>query len=86
MHVCPATNPGPSPHVGGPIVSGVPTVLVANVPVATLGSTAVCCGPTDTVVQGSPTVLVGGKPAVRMGDSCAHGGKVVAGSPMLLIP
>ena len=85
MHVCPATNPGPVPHVGGPIVVGLPTVLIANMPAATLGSTAVCVGPPDTVAQGSPTVLIGGKPAARMGDSCAHGGKIVVGSPTVLI-
>lgn len=85
MHVCPATNPGPVPHVGGPISMGIPTVLIANMPAATVGSTAVCCGPPDTVVQGSAKVLIGGKPAARMGDSCAHGGKIVAGSPTILI-
>jgi uncharacterized Zn-binding protein involved in type VI secretion len=85
MHVCPATNPGPSPHVGGPISSGVPTVLIAGVPAATLGSSAVCCGPPDTVAQGSSSVLIGGKPAARLGDSCAHGGKVVVGAPTVMI-
>lgn len=85
MHVCPAVNPGPVPHVGGPIVVGLPTVLIANMPAATLGSTAICVGPPDTVAQGSPTVLIGGKPAARMGDSCAHGGKIVVGAPTVLI-
>jgi len=85
MHVCPAVNPGPVPHVGGPIVVGLPTVLIGNMPAATLGSTAVCVGPPDTVAQGSGTVLIGGKPAARMGDSCAHGGKIVIGCPLVLI-
>lgn len=85
MHVCPATNPGPVPHVGGPISVGVPTVLLANMPAATLGSMAVCVGPPDSVAQGSPTVLIGGKPAARMGDSCGHGGKIVVGCPTVLI-
>lgn len=85
MHVCPAVNPGPVPHVGGPITMGVPTVLIANMPAATLGSSAVCVGPPDTVAKGSPTVLIGGKPAARMGDTCAHGGTIVIGCPMVLI-
>lgn len=85
MHVCPATNPGPVPHVGGPISVGMPTVLICNMPAATLGSMAVCVGPPDTVSMGSPTVLIGGKPAARMGDSCAHGGKIVVGAPTVMI-
>ena len=85
MHVCPATNPGPVPHVGGPITVGVPTVLIGSIPAATLGSMAVCVGPPDTVASGSGTTLIGGKPAARMGDSCAHGGKIVVGNPTVLI-
>lgn len=86
MHVCPATNPGPVPHVGGPIVSpGGPTVIIAGMPSATVGSSCVCVGPPDTIAAGSSTVLICGKPAARLGDSTAHGGKVVAGAPTVLI-
>lgn len=84
MHICPATT-GPVPHVGGPIAIGMPTVLIANMPAATMGSMAICVGPPDTVAQGSATVLIGGKPASRMGDSCGHGGKIVIGAPTVLI-
>ncbi len=84
-HVCPMFD-GPKPHVGGPIVSpGAPTVLIANLPSACVGSTAVCVGPPDSVVQGSPKVLIGGKPAARVLDSTAHGGKIVVGVPNVLI-
>lgn len=77
---------GPVPHVGGPIVSpGAPTVLIGNMPAATLGSMCVCVGPPDSIVMGSATVLMSNKPAARMGDSTAHGGKIVLGCPTVLV-
>lgn len=86
MHVCPMVNPGPVPHVGGPILPpGCPTVLIAGLPAAHIGSQAVCVGPTDVIVVGSPTVLVGKMPAARLGDATAHGGVIVAGCPTVLI-
>jgi uncharacterized Zn-binding protein involved in type VI secretion len=85
MHVCPQVNPGPVPHVGGPITVGVPNVLIAGVPAATLGSMATCVGPPDSVAKGSATVLIGGRPAARMGDSCSHGGAIIVGMPTVLI-
>ena len=51
-HVCPLADP--KPHVGGPIsVPGAPTVLIANLPAAAMGSMCVCVGPPDTIVKGS---------------------------------
>ncbi|MCB8968571.1 MAG: PAAR domain-containing protein [Ardenticatenaceae bacterium] len=86
MHTCPMVNPGPVPHVGGPILPpGTPTVLIGGVPAACVGDMATCTGPPDTIVMGSTTVLIGGKPAARMGDQTAHGGVIVAGYPMVLI-
>jgi uncharacterized Zn-binding protein involved in type VI secretion len=88
MHVCPMVTPGvpPIPHVGGLIVGpGIPTVLIANMPAATVGDSCVCVGPPDSIVKGSATVFIGGKPAARMGDSTAHGGSIVAGCPMVMI-
>ncbi len=85
MHVCPMSS-GPVPHVGGPIVSpGAPTVLIGNMPAATMGSMCVCVGPPDSIVMGSATVLMSNKPAARMGDSTAHGGKIVLGCPTVLV-
>jgi uncharacterized Zn-binding protein involved in type VI secretion len=85
MHTCPMST-GPVPHVGGPVLPpGVPTVLINNLPAATLGSMCVCTGPPDTVVKGSATVTLGGKPAARLGDTTAHGGAIVAGSPTVMI-
>lgn len=88
MHVCPMQTPAvpPIPHVGGPISGpGVPTVLIGNMPAATMGDMCVCVGPPDSIIKGSATVLVMNKPAARMGDSTAHGGTIVLGMPTVLI-
>ncbi|RFM32220.1 PAAR domain-containing protein [Chitinophaga silvisoli] len=86
MHTCPLVNPGPVPHVGGPVTGpGVATVLVGGMPAAVLGDILVCTGPPDTIVKGSATVLIGGRPAARMGDNTAHGGVIVAGLPTVMI-
>ena len=85
MHVCPMSN-GPVPHVGGPIIGpGCPTVLIGGLPAAVMSDKCVCTGPPDVVVMGSAGVMIGGKPAARLGDQCAHGGKIVAGCPTVLI-
>jgi len=88
MHVCPMQTPGvpPIPHVGGPISGpSAATVLIGNLPAAIVGDMAVCVGPPDSIVKGSATVMIMGVPAVRIGDSCAHGGTVVAGFPTVMI-
>jgi uncharacterized Zn-binding protein involved in type VI secretion len=88
MHVCPMATPGvpPIPHVGGPIiVPGAPTVMIASLPAAAVGSTCVCVGPPSTVIKGSSTVLLSNKPAARLGDSTAHGGTIVSGAPTVFI-
>ncbi|CAV18482.1 MULTISPECIES: PAAR domain-containing protein [Vibrio] len=88
MHVCPMQTPAlpPIPHVGGPIVGpGVPTVLIGNMPAATLGDMCVCVGPPDSIIKGSATVLIMNKPAARMGDTTAHGGTIVLGMPTVMI-
>lgn len=86
MHTCPLVNPGPVPHVGGPIVGPcVLTVLLGGLPAAVVGDLLVCTGPPDTIVKGSATVFIGGKPAARQGDLTAHGGVIVAGLPTVQI-
>jgi uncharacterized Zn-binding protein involved in type VI secretion len=86
MHVCPLVNPGPVPHVGGPITGpGAPNVLIGGLPAAVMGDMCVCTGPPDSIVKGSGTVLICGKPAARMGDTTAHGGTIVAGAPTVMI-
>lgn len=85
MHSCPKVEPGPRPHVGGPVTAGDPTVLIGNQPAARQGDALQCAGPADKVTQGEPTVLIGDKPAARFGDSTAHGGSIVAGCPTVII-
>jgi uncharacterized Zn-binding protein involved in type VI secretion len=85
MHTCPMVNPGPVPHVGGPISLGAPTVIIGGMPAARVGDMCVCVGPPDTIAKGSGTVMIAGMPAARMGDMTAHGGSIVVGLPTVMI-
>ncbi|MEP0189844.1 MAG: PAAR domain-containing protein [Erythrobacter sp.] len=85
MHTCPMVNPGPVPHVGGPVIKGQPNVLTCMMPQARVTDTCVCVGPPDVIVKGSLTVLVGGLPAARLGDLTVHGGVITTGVPNVLI-
>jgi uncharacterized Zn-binding protein involved in type VI secretion len=85
MHTCPMVNPGPVPHVGGPISLGAPTVIIGGMPAARVGDMCVCVGPPDTIAKGSGTVLIAGMPAARLGDMTAHGGSIVVGCPTVMI-
>lgn len=85
MHTCPAVNPGPVPHVGGPIAAGAPTVIICGMPAARVGDMMVCVGPPDTIAKGSGTVHTAGMPQARIGDSSAHGGVIVAGAPTVIV-
>lgn len=85
MHVCPMVNPGPVPHVGGPVAVGSPNVLTGKLPQARVGDMSVCNGPPDVIAVGSTGVFVNKKPAARLGDQTAHGGTIVAGLPTVLI-
>src|SRR5262245_49732975 len=86
MHTCPKVEPGPVPHVGGPILPvGDPTVIIGFMPAARQGDHALCAGPPDTITGGEPTVLIGNRPAARLGDGMSHGGAVVAGCQTVLI-
>jgi uncharacterized Zn-binding protein involved in type VI secretion len=86
MHTCPMVNPGPVPHVGGPILPPCKVnVLTGKLPQARITDRAVCVGPPDMIAKGSATVLVGSLPAARLGDNTVHGGVIVAGCPTVLI-
>ena len=85
MHTWPMVNPGPVPHVGGPILKGEPKVMIGFMPAARVGDTCVCTGPPDTIAMGSVTVKIGFMPAARMGDNTAHGGVIVVGCPNVMI-
>lgn len=86
MHTCPLVNPGPVPHVGGPILPPcMPTVLIGNMPAARVGDLCFCTGPPDVIAMGSPTVLIGNMMAARIGDPTVHGGVIVQGFPTVMI-
>ncbi len=86
MHTCPKVEPGPVPHVGGPVLpAGEPTVRIGFMPAARKGDMVVCVGPPDKISQGEPTVRIGNQDAARVGDSTEHGGVLVLGCPTVLI-
>ena len=81
---CPLINMFPPvPHAaGGTIIQGIPTVLIGNMPAATLGSMVFCPGPMphpSTIILGSFTVLIGGKPAARVGDQTSMANEILDG-------
>ena len=84
MHTCPMVT-GVVPHVGGPIITGAPTVITSFMPQARITDKAVCVGPPDIIVKGSATVLAENFLAARIGDNTAHGGVIVTGCPTVLI-
>ncbi len=84
MHACPMVT-GILPHVGGPIITGFPTVITGSMLQARVTDMCTCVGPPDMIVKGSATVLVGGLPAARIGDTTVHGGAIVMGFPTVLI-
>ena len=70
MHVCPMVDPASGvPHVGGPIITGYPTVMIGFMPAARVSDSCVCVG----------------MQAARLGDLTAHGGTVVMGCPTVMI-
>lgn len=86
MHTCPKVEPGPVPHVGGPILpAGAPTVLIGFMPAARVGDMLVCVGPPDTIVRGSATVFTENRQQARIGDPTIHGGCIVLGCPTVLV-
>ena len=84
MHTCPMVT-GIVPHVGGPIVTGMATVLTGGLLQARVTDVCTCVGPPDMIAMGSPTVLVGGLMAARIFDPTVHGGIIVTGLPTVLI-
>jgi uncharacterized Zn-binding protein involved in type VI secretion len=84
VQVCPLFN-GPQPHIGGPIASGFPNVLIGGLPAARALDQCVCAGPPNAIAKGSATVLIGGQPAARQFDQTLHGGVIVTGFVNVLI-
>lgn len=89
FHVCPKVEPGPVPHVGGPIFTGSANVIIGFLPAAREGDSIVCfpLGPADKIRQGSATVVINGRPAARRSDPGSHisGDLIAAGCPTVVI-
>jgi uncharacterized Zn-binding protein involved in type VI secretion len=89
----PAARVGdPTGHPGVLMPPGVPTVLIAGQPAATVGTPHVCSfpglpphPPSAVAPPGFPTVLIGGLPAARVGDLAVCLSPIVAGAPTVLI-
>ena len=78
LHTCPA-------HVGGPIVTGFPTVIIGHKPAARVSDKALCAGPVDVIATGSSNVIIGYQEAARMGDKTVHGAVIATGFPTVII-
>jgi len=88
MHVCPKADPGPKPHVGGPIIQAGQSHMKFNgIPWAVEGGAALCTGMPgpDKHQKGSAIVKINGKGVMRLGDPTAHGGKIVTGIPLIMV-
>jgi uncharacterized Zn-binding protein involved in type VI secretion len=85
MHTCPMVNPGPVPHVGGPVLTGAPTVIIGYIPAARVSDNLICVPSVDSISQGSSNVVIVNKNAARIGDPTNHGGVIVAGCPTVII-
>lgn len=86
MHVCPMVDPGPKPHVGGPVVDVAQNfVKVEGVPIATVTDKTLCSGvPTKAAItSGSSVAKINGKKVARITDPCEHGGRLVQGVPWI---
>ncbi len=57
FHECPLHYPGPIPHVGGPIVSGDPSVIISGSPAARVGDSCPCNTPPPPPVVIPPVVV-----------------------------
>lgn len=82
MHTCPMVDPGPRPHVGGPVISTAQSFVKVNgIPIATVGSKCLCSGvpTTAAITEGSSVAKIGGQKVARINDGCEHGGKLVQG-------
>ena len=84
-HVCPKVEPGPKPHVGGPVTSGERTVIIGFQRAARVTDKCICIGPIDSISRGEPTVVIGDQDAARKGDPTVHGGRITSGCPTVII-
>lgn len=85
MHTCPKVEPGPVPHVGGPIITGSSNVIIGFMPAARVTDKAICVPAVDSIKSGSSNVIITNQEAARIGDPTNHGGVIVTGCPTVII-
>jgi uncharacterized Zn-binding protein involved in type VI secretion len=88
--VCPLQTPGtpPTPHAGGVLSKGEPTVLICKMPAVRVTDTIQCTGAPphpDTIIKGSSTVFIKKLPAAYLGSTTSCGGSIVMGAPTVII-
>lgn len=69
-HTCPKVDPGPVPHIGGPVTDCQQSFVTFNgIPLALVGDKLLCVGngSKDTIVSGSLIVKINGVPVARWG-------------------
>lgn len=87
-HICPMINPGPLPHVGGPVMPVCePTVLIGALPAARKGDNAMCTpvATPDAIATGIPTIKIGGLDAAITCSMTMHGGMISSGCPTVML-
>lgn len=86
FHECKKSEPGPVPHVGGPILPArKPTVFIGGMPAAVKGDPCFCVGVPDQIDKGSATVEIYGKAAARMNDLTQHKGSIKSGCATVIV-
>ncbi len=87
FHLCPEVEPGPVPHVGGPIIEGSDFVTVNGIPVAVKGDNSIClgCGQMDAINSGSDFFTIDGKEVAMLSDTTEHAGIIIQGESLVLI-
>jgi uncharacterized Zn-binding protein involved in type VI secretion len=60
VHVCPLSDGGPKPHVGGAVLNGSTKVFINNLPTARQGDVIVESGPPNSIAAGCQKVQFGG--------------------------
>lgn len=80
LHACPDMEPGPAPHVGGPVVEGSSNTFINGRPAARAGDPTACAGPPGQIEAGSSGVYINRQAAARIADRAGHDGRVADGS------
>lgn len=87
-HTCPQVDPGPTPHIGGPVSECQQSFVTYNgIPLALVGDKLICkgSGSKDIISSGSAIVKINGIAVARMGDNTEHGGVIIEGNSGLTL-